>query len=330
MRRVAAKISQKLRLRQVEDTRNIVEVNQAHLTHIVEQLASLGRNNTETQTSIKLAVGRNELRMLRHLNIRDINKNEFQVFSQWGEDGIIQFLISSIPIASKRFIEFGVEDYKESNSRFLLMNDNWSGLVFDGDKENIKKIIHSDLYWRYDITAKNAFISRENINELIKAAGFDGDIGVLSIDIDGNDYWVWEAIDCVNPAIVIVEYNHRFGPTELHTVPYDPAFVRSKAHYSMIYAGASLALLTELGKKKGYDLVGTASNGNNAFFVKKNLRPKELKKMTPQQAFHEGKFREARNKQGLLSYIPLEEERKILESLHTVNPLVKLPKRQGK
>jgi len=329
IRSAAKKISQKLKLEKIVQTHRIVEINQNHLNHLIERVAATERNSNKAQDSIRLALGRNELRLLTLMDVNDINFNEFQVFSQWGEDGIIQFLLRKMPSTPKRFIEFGVEDYVESNTRFLLINNNWSGLVFDGSKENINKITNSDLYWRHDLTAKKAFITRENINDLIKESGFSGEIGILSIDIDGNDYWVWDAINNVDAAIVVIEYNHRFGPTELKTVPYDPKFERSTAHYSMLYAGASVALLAKLADKKGYDLVGTGSNGNNAFFVKKSLRPNELKKKTPQEAYHQGKFREARNKKGLLSYISLDEELKLLEHLPTINPLNSSLRKKG-
>lgn len=328
MGKLRTQVASKLKLQRIEETHTLGELNQGHLRHIVEQIAQLERKNEKSLEAMKISIGRNESRLLAHIGSTDINANEFQVFSQWGEDGILQFLLRKVPVKSARFIEFGVEDYVESNTRFLLMNNNWSGLVFDGDKENIEKIVNNDLYWRYDLTAKQAFITKENINTLIVDAGFGGDIGILSIDIDGNDFWVWEAIDSIDPSIVVIEYNHRFGDTEKLTVPYDPKFVRGKAHFSMVYAGASLALLAALGDKKGYDLVGTASNGNNAFFVKKNLRPKDIKKMTSQEAFHQGKFREARDERGMLSYITAAEESKILKSLPTVNPLSQLQKKR--
>src|SRR5947207_14439847 len=129
---------------------------------------------------------------------RELREVEFQVFSQWGDDGIIQYLIHNVPIASDAFVEFGVEDYSEANTRFLLLNDNWRGLIMDAGTDNMARVQREDLYWRHELTAICEFISRENINGLISGAGFKGPIGLLSIDIDGNDYWVWEAIDVVN------------------------------------------------------------------------------------------------------------------------------------
>lgn len=100
-------------------------------------------------------------------NIKSIQDVEFQVFSQWGDDGIIQYLVSKISIPNKVFIEFGVENYTESNTRFLLVNNNWSGLVIDGSKENIDYIKNDKISWAHDLHAFHAFITKANINELI-------------------------------------------------------------------------------------------------------------------------------------------------------------------
>ena len=120
--------------------------------------------------------------------VNNLIEVEFKVFSQFGEDGIIQYLINSIPIENKIFIEFGVENYKESNTRFLLINNNWKGLLIDSDEKSINSIKNDDIYWKHDIKAVCEFITKENINSIFSSNGFEGDIGLLSIDIDGNDY----------------------------------------------------------------------------------------------------------------------------------------------
>lgn len=139
--------------------------------------------------------------------ISSIEEAEFQVYSQFGEDGIIQWLIHNVDIKNKTFIEFGVEDYTESNTRFLLMNNNWTGLVMDGSENSINCLKRWESFWRYDLTAVAAFITKDNINALIRGGGFRGDMGILSIDLDGNDWWILNAIDCVSPRILICEYN---------------------------------------------------------------------------------------------------------------------------
>jgi len=239
-----------------------------------------------------------------HKNIRDIdslNRFEFKVFSQWGEDGIIQFLTRQIKIPNKVFVEFGVEDYTEANTRFLLINDNWSGLVMDASKSNINFIKSDNIFWRYDLKAICSFITTDNINRLITENIKEKDIGVLSIDIDGNDYWVWKAIDAVSPRIVVCEYNGILGCDHSVTVPYEKDFHRAKKHYSNLYWGASLLALCHLAEYKGYVFVGCNSNGNNAFFVRKDVC--SLPPVDCKRGFVMPKFRESRARNNKLSFL---------------------------
>lgn len=235
-------------------------------------------------------------------DIRSLEEVEFQVFSQRGEDGILQYIINKIDIPNKIFVEFGVEDYTEANSRLLLINNNWSGLVIDGDPANIRFIKEDFIYWKYDITALQSFITRDNIDGLI--TGYTGckDIGLLSVDIDGNDYWVWEAITSISPRIVVCEYNSAFGPAEKLSIPYDPAFVRGRAHYSELYWGASLAAFCHLAEKKGYDFIGCAGAGVNAFFVRKDCAA-PFKKYRPEEGFHESQNRDSKDQNGGLTFL---------------------------
>lgn len=234
----------------------------------------------------------------------DIRDAEFKVFSQFGEDGILQYLIrqTRIPRELHTFVEFGVESYVEANTRFLLANDNWRGLIMDGGEDNIARVKESPIYWRQALTAVTAFIDAENINRLIADAGFSGEIGILSVDIDGNDYWVWERIDVVIPVIVVAEYNSTFGPDHAVTIPYDPTFVRGKAHYTNLYWGCSLRALQLLGDRKGYALVGSNNAGNNAFFVRRD-HLNDLKEVSVASAYVESRFRESRDPNGALTFL---------------------------
>lgn len=242
---------------------------------------------------------------------------EFKVFSQFGDDGIIQYLIHLLHIEPHTFVEFGVEDYTEANTRFLLLNDNWRGLVLDGSADNMSALRNEELYWRHELTAVDAFIDRDNINQLLTDNGFAGPLGILSIDIDGNDYWVWERIDCVDPTIVIAEYNSVFGATQAVSVPYDPAFVRSRAHYSHLFWGCSLKALCCLAERKGYAFVGCNSHGNNAYFVKKGaLGP--LRPITAEQGFVESRFRESRDPLGKLTFLGGDERRRAICDMNVV------------
>ena len=244
-------------------------------------------------------------------NLKDpipISQAEFRISSQFGDDGIIQYVISrlSLPASERRFIEFGVENYRESNTRFLLQNDNWTGLVMDGSEEHVSSIRSEQLYWRHDLTALARFITRDNINSIIEEAGFSGRVGILSIDVDGNDYWIWEGITVTNPAVVIVEFNGIFGGKEPVTIPYREDFVRQKVHYSYLYWGTSLKALCFLAGQKKYAWIGCNSAGNNAYFVRQEYATAFCHPLLPDD-FVPAKFREARDRDGNLSYMGQEE-----------------------
>jgi hypothetical protein len=286
------------------------------------QIKSLGQSSREFRQEVNLlreALGRIELRQCEQLASIDLLANEFKVYSQWGEDGIIQFLLRHVRVARRIFVEFGVESYIEANTRFLLVHDNWSGLVLDGGEQNIAAIRRDPIYWQRNLKAVQAFVTRENINELLRNAGISGEIGLLSVDIDGNDYWVWQEITQVNPAIVVLEYNGRFKPEESVTVPYDPEFQRGRAHYSHIYYGASLAALTKLSAAKGYALVGSNSVGSNAFFVRRDLLSPPLREVSVAEVWLRPKFRESRNAAGELNFASADEEDALLATLPLVN-----------
>lgn len=265
---------------------------------MIRKLEVASSNNHE---KLLLQNGKLLSNAIQNWNIEKISDAEFQVFSQWGDDGIIQYLIQKIK-PTPVFIEFGVEDYKESNTRFLLHNNNWKGLIIDGSEKHIKKIKNSDEYWKFDLTAVCSFITAENINQIFKDHHFNTSIGLLSVDIDGNDYWVWKAIDVVQPEIVIVEYNSVFGADRTITIPYQPDFVRANAHHSHLYAGASLAAIVQLSQEKGYAFVGSNSAGNNAYFVRKD-RLSGLHALSAQEGYVASKFRESRDVNGNLTYL---------------------------
>jgi hypothetical protein len=233
-----------------------------------------------------------------------IQRAEFRVFSQFGEDGIIQYLIrqARVPSQSRSFIEIGVSSYEEANTRFLIVNDNWRGLIVDGNASYMRRVRGSSIYWRHNLVAVNAFIDVDNINQIFSENGFVDEVGLLSIDIDGNDYWVWDKIDVVNPIIVVAEYNSVFGPKHAITVPYDKQFVRSRAHSSHLYWGVSLKALVQLGERKGYAFVGCNSAGNNAFFLRRD-RLNGQTVLTAEEGYVESQFRESRDESGNLTFL---------------------------
>ena len=265
------------------------------------------------------AVGRIEARQVASNPSDDLNAHEFRVFSQNGEDGVIQFLLSRVGVENKLFVEFGVGDYSEANTRFLALHDRWSGQVLEGNARDVTRLKRDPTFWRYDITAVSAFITKENIDDLLAANGMTDEIGLLSIDVDGNDYWIFEAISVVRPAILIIEYNHRFGPDRAVTVPYDPEFTLDRAHHSHIYYGASLRALCLLADRKGYAFVGCESFGVNAFFVRRDLMTGGVREVSVEEGYRRGRFRAARDRRGRLAYLTAEEEAAILADMPVVH-----------
>jgi hypothetical protein len=247
-------------------------------------------------------------------DFRDIG---FKVFSQWDEDGIIQYLIRRLPIENQTFIEFGVEDYEESNTRFLLLNDHWQGMVLDACSADIRYIQTDKIYWQFDLQAKCAWITRENIDSLLLGSGFSDDVGLLSIDIDGNEYWIWEAIQSVRPRIVIIEYNSLFGLQPV-SVPYKEDFNKISAHYSGLYFGCSLGALTHLAKQKGYFFVGSNIWGHNAFFIRSDIA-EGFRALEAREGYVQCKYRESRDPAGNLTYVRGEDRIKLIEHLPVVN-----------
>jgi hypothetical protein len=250
--------------------------------------------------------------------IDDISNAEFQVFSQWGDDGIIQFLVNYLDIEHKTFVEFGVENYTECNTRFLLVNNNWKGLIIDGSLENINEIKKDSIYWKFDLKVVHSFITTENINEILIKQNMIGEIGLFHIDIDGNDYWIWKALENITPVIMIVEYNSVFGTDFSWTIPYDASFVRNKVHHSNLYYGASLKSLCELAKSKGYSFIGCNSSGNNAYFIR-NDKLKGLKVKTVNEGYISSNFSESRDTLGDLSFLRSKERLKAIAGMPIFN-----------
>jgi hypothetical protein len=235
----------------------------------VDRLLSLASHDYK---SSKVGIGRG-LALLNQSRtgitcLRDV---EFQVFSQFGDDGIIQWLAHRLPLHHKTFVEFGVEDYTEANTRFLLVNNQWSGLVIDGNPLNVERIQRDQISYFFDLQSACAFITTDNIESLVATANFASpQIGILSVDIDGNDYWVWESLASLQPAVVICEYNCLFGFESPWTIKYDPSFVRGTA-YPFSFYGTSLRSAFDLAESRGLRFIGCNSAGNNAYFIRSDL-----------------------------------------------------------
>jgi hypothetical protein len=199
---------------------------------------------------------------------KKLNRHEYKVFSQNGEDGIIAEVFRRIGTTNRYFVEFGSSDGMECNT-VLLLRQGWGGLWIDGDAEAMGR---ANEHFRPEIEAKRltvieSFITAENIEDLFRRGKVPEEFDLLSIDIDRNDYYVWEKIAHYRPRVAIVEYNPLYPPTMSWVIPYDPAAMWDHTSHT----GASLKALEELGAKKGYRLVGCNISGVNAFFVRDDL-----------------------------------------------------------
>ena len=284
----------------------------------LEKALKLFLNGEKIFEEQKLILGSFLSRQVVHEKITNISDAEFKIFSQWGDDGIIQWLIHNIEIQHKSFIEFGVEDYQESTTRFLMMNNNWSGYIIDGSERNIKRIKNSSYYWQFELKAIHAFVDHENIVDLIKRSSVGNNIGLLHIDIDGNDYWVWDVLE-IRPEIVIIEYNSVFGNKRPISVPYREDFDRTKAHYSNLYFGASLPACCYLAEKKGYSFIGCTSSGNNAYFVRDDRINKIVKTVEIEDGYVCSKSRESRDEKGNLTFITGEDRLQAIKGMPVTN-----------
>jgi hypothetical protein len=204
----------------------------------------------------------------RHADPKRLLRYGFKLYSQNDEDGIIQEIFRRIGAANRTFVEFGVDTGLECNSLKLLV-EGWRGFWIEADPLRASSIRRNLKPFLDD--RRLAFVERrvtaENIDALLAEGGMAGEIDLLCIDIDYNDYWVWKAITAVEPRVVVIEYNASFRPPLSLTVPYDPdAGWDGSNHY-----GASLEALVRLGREKGYQLVGCSIAGVNAFFVRADL-----------------------------------------------------------
>lgn len=199
---------------------------------------------------------------------RALERFGYKVYSQNDEDGILQEIFRRIGTTNRVFVEFGTQDGLESIGHYLLLRG-WRGLWIEGDEdavERIKEYFRPAIFAR-QLSVRNEFITKDNINSIISSAGISGQIDLLSVDVDGNDYHIWKAIEVVSPRVVIVEYNGKIPPDLDWKMAYDADHIWDGTDRH----GASLKALELLGKEKGYTLVGTCLSGVNAFFVRSDM-----------------------------------------------------------
>ncbi len=195
----------------------------------------------------------------------------FRKYSQFEEDGILLYLFSVIPPINRTCVEICAGDGRECNTANLILNHGWWGHLFDGSEDHVRSgrafyARHPDTF-AHPPSFTHAWVTAENVNQLVAGSGASGPVDLLSLDIDGMDYWVWKALTVVEPQVVVCEVHNPVPPDLALTVPYDPDFVCESENYR----GASLAAMVKLGRDKGYRLVGTHRLGFNAFFVRDGL-----------------------------------------------------------
>ena len=213
---------------------------------------------------------------------------EFKCFSQNGEDGILLYLFSLIGTVNRRAVEICAGDGIECNAANLIVNHGWQGLLFDGDSEQVGRgnafYAACRTTWASPPTFVSAWITAENVNALVSSHGPIGPVDLLSLDIDGNDYWVWKALDCIEPRVVVLEFNGACGPDRSVAMSYVPDY-RLDLATQPYRCGASLPAFVKLGRSKGYRLVGVQSLGFNAFFVRDGIGADVLPEVSARECY---------------------------------------------
>jgi hypothetical protein len=240
---------------------------------------------------------------------RELWDSEVKVFSQWGEDGILWFICDILEIAKPRILEIGAGNFTECNSRFLAEARNAAVYLVDSRPDLAQEVNGLDLLWKNNIFANEVWVTPNNSREIFEnAKSALGSIDILSLDIDGIDYWVMAELDLTGVSIVVVEYNPIFGAKFPITVPKTEFFDRTKAHSSWLYFGASIRAWVDFFEKKNFVFVGTNRVGNNAFFVSRGSEEifKYINKVDPTLSkYVDWQVRESRDKNGSLDYSSL-------------------------
>lgn len=187
---------------------------------------------------------------------------ELRVFSQNGEDGVLAELLRRSGEGGRFFVEFGAGAGTQNNTAYLADVVGWSGLYLEQDAARAEAL--RARYTATPVTVAQAAVGPDTVDETFAEAGVPAELDVLSIDVDGQDYWIWRGLERFRPRIVIIEYNASLGPERVCVEPEGTVGSSDQTDYG----GASIAALRELGEAKGYRLVHTEVTGNNAFFLR--------------------------------------------------------------
>jgi hypothetical protein len=258
---------------------------------------------------------------IKYKEISDLNNVEVKVFSQNGEDGIIDYLISMLELQEKNFVEIGVGNYRESNTRFLYQKYHPKGLIIDYIDDMEKKVKPFLNFWKGDLRISNKLINSENIVDILNH-NCNYEIDIFSLDIDSIDYWIIKELKPNISKIFIAEYNHVFGSDLEVTVPNIPGFERNKYHYSNLCYGMSLKALINIMNEKGYYFVGTNIQKNNAFFISKNFEKEKFfknLKVKNLNNYTNSNIRESLDKNLNLSYLTDDKKIKEIQDCKIIN-----------
>jgi hypothetical protein len=208
----------------------------------------------------------------RYRDRRHLAHHEHQAFSQSGEDGVLREIFRRAGSRARTFVEFGAAR-GWGNNTLLSLQAGWSGAWLEADPgrcRSIRRDFASPIA-EGRLTVRQAFLNAENVEEELTAAGAAHDVDLMSIDVDGNDYWLWQRLSAWSPRVVVIEYNAIYPPDVEWVMPYAPAHRWDGGSWF----GASLKSLELLGRELGYHLVGCTLAGTNAFFVRKDLVDEE-------------------------------------------------------
>lgn len=267
----------------LEELRSTLSAQQATL----EMLRS-ATGATEQLVQVSL---RQQYRDLVHRGgpLPDFADVEFRCNSQNGEDGILLHIFALIGTTNRTVLEICAGDGIECNAANLILNHGFRGLLFDGNTSLVER--GRAFYASHPNTRISppqhiaAWITAETINELVATHGFTGDIDLLSLDLDGNDYWIWKALTIVRPRVVVMEFNGGCGPDVAATMSYKPDYQWAYVPGAPTRCGASLSAFVKLGRSKGYRLVGMQRLNFNAFFVREDIGTRALPEVTPEQLY---------------------------------------------
>ena len=259
----------------------------------------------------------------RKHSMKDLWDAEFRVFSQFGEDGIVDLLLDELQISKPRIMEIGAGDFSECNSRFALHKRNCSAYLVDMREDLQRGLQESEIRWKASVAVEIAKIDEKNIKDIeSRASKFLKYIDVISLDIDGIDFWIAQHINWSGIKIAIVEYNPVFGAKLSVSIPKDTFSSRFEHHYSGLVYGASLLAWIEFFASKDMRFVGTNRAGNNAFFVSSSLAgnlPFRLPDMSQLDAYVDWQIRDSRNQDQTLSSLSLEQARNLISGVELID-----------